>query len=314
MSHYLPSNRAQQFIKHGLFLWVLVCCFFVNSIAWAQTPSIPTLDNWVVDTTGTFSAAEKQALTQRLQQLEQTKGAQLFVLMVPTTEGEAIDQYTRRVYDAWRVGRKKVDDGILLVVAKDDRRLRIEVGYGLEGAVTDLQAGRIIREYITPHFVQNDYVAGINAGVDQLIALVQGEDLPPPPTQDGIWDDEDSPPLFVLFPLVLFAWVLPPLAAALITGIFTFFAFGSVLISLVCVMAAVMLSLVGKFMGPRSRGNSGRASRRGATLGGLGGGLGGFGGGRHRGGGGFGGGGFGGGGFGGGGGGSSGGGGASGGW
>lgn len=234
--------------------------------------------------------------------------------MVPTTEGEAIDQYTRRVYDAWRVGRKKVDDGILLVVAKDDRRLRIEVGYGLEGAVTDLQAGRIIREYITPYFVQNDYVAGINAGVDQLIALVQGEDLPPPPTQDGIWDDEDSPPLFVLFPLVLFAWVLPPLAAALITGIFTFFAFGSVLISLVCVMAAVMLSLVGKFMGPRSRGNSGRASRRGATLGGLGGGLGGFGGGRHRGGGGFGGGGFGGGGFGGGGGGSSGGGGASGGW
>lgn len=306
----------RQFVLHLMAAALLWLGVFLSALSWAQTPPIPQLDNWVVDTTGTFSASEKQALTQRLQELEQTKGAQIFVLVVPTTEGESIDQYTRRVYDSWQVGRKKIDDGILLVVAKDDRRLRIEVGYGLEGAVTDLQAGRIIREFITPYFAQNEYVVGINAGVDQLIGLVQGEELPPPPTGANALGDDEGPPTAILLPLIFFSWVLPPLAAAFVTGIFTFFAFGSVLISLVCVAAAVLISVIGKFLGPRARGNSGRASRRGGMIGGLGGGIGGgFAGGRHRGGGGggLGGGGFGGG-FGGGGGGGSGGGGASGSW
>ena len=308
------SHGWRPFIVHLMAAALLCLGVFLSALGWAQTPPIPPLDNWVVDTTGTFSAPEQQALTQRLQNLEQSKGAQVFVLVVPTTEGESIDQYTRRVYDAWQVGRKKIDDGILLVVAKDDRRLRIEVGYGLEGAVTDLQAGRIIREFITPYFAQNEYVAGINAGVDQLIALVQGEELPPPVAgADGV-GDEDGPPIAILLPLIFFSWVLPPVAAALVTAIFTFFAFGSVIVSVLCVAAAVLISVIGKFLGPRARGNSGRASRRGGAIGGLGGGIGGgFAGGRHRGGGGFGGGGFGGG-FGGGGGGSSGGGGASGSW
>ena len=298
----------------SLMALLLACSAWWGNFAWAQTPPVPQLESWVVDTTGSFSAAQKQALEQRLQQLEQTKGAQLFVLLVPTTEGESIETYTRRVYDAWKVGRAKVDDGILLVVAKDDRRLRIEVGYGLEGAVTDLQAGRIIREFITPYFAQDDYVAGINAGVNQLIALVEGEELPPPQVADGAWE-EDEPPIAILLPLIFFAWVLPPVAAALATAIFTFFAFGSVWITLLCVGVAVLISLFGKVIGPRARGNIGQASRRGGTIGGIGGGIGGgFAGGRHRSGGGFGGGGFGGGGFRGGGGGSSGGGGASGSW
>ena len=290
-----------QFRQYVITIVMLSLSFFFSALTWAQTPPIPKLDNWVVDTTNTFTAAEKQALTQQLQQLEQSKGAQLFVLVVPTTGGESIDQYTRRVYDAWRVGRQKIDDGVLLVVAKDDRRLRIEVGYGLEGAITDLQAGRIIREYITPYFAKNEYVKGINVGVGLLSDLIEGEELPP--TTEYLGGDEDEPPLAMLLPLLFFSWVLPPLAAAFITGIFTFFAFGSVLVSIVCVFAAVILSLVGKQFGARARGNSGQASKQGATLGGLGGG---FSGGRHRGGGG----GFGGGG----GGGFGGGGGASGGW
>lgn len=270
--------------------------------SWAQTVAIPKLDNWVVDTTGTFSAAQKNTLAQQLAAFEKSKGAQIFVLMVPTTGEDNIDQYTRRVYDQWQLGRKKVDDGVLLVVAKDDRRLRIEVGYGLEGAVTDLQAGRIIREFMTPYFAKDDYVSGINEGVTRLMNLVEGEDLPPP-TNNQAGKSEEEGSLAMLLPLAFFAFVLPPVAAALLIGVFSFFILGSLPIAIVAGVIAFMLSLVGKAFGAGGKRNSGRASRRGATLGGLGGG---FGGGRR-------GGGFGGG-FGGGGGGSSGGGGASGGW
>ncbi len=307
MSTIRPRLQGRLVGIYVLCLALLSACWSLS--VWAQTPPIPTLDSWVVDTTQTFSPAQKQALEQRLQQLEQSKGAQIFVLLVPTTQPESIDEYTRRVYDAWQLGREKVDDGILLVVAKDDRRLRIEVGYGLEGAVTDLQAGRIIREFITPYFAQDEYVAGIDSGVTQLIALVQGEELPPPAEGTEAWGS-DEPPIAMLLPLIFFSWILPPVAAALVTAIFTFFAFGSVVISLFCVIAAVVISFIGRFLGPRARGNLSQASKRGGALGGLGG----FAGGRHRGGGGFGGGGFGGGGFGGGGGGGSGGGGASGSW
>ncbi|MGO4998850.1 TPM domain-containing protein [Oceanisphaera sp. W20_SRM_FM3] len=268
----------------------------------AQSVAIPQLDSWLVDTTGTFSDAQKAALTAKLQTFEQSKGAQIFVLVVPTTGEDGIDQYARRVYDQWQLGRKKIDDGVLLVVAKDDRRLRIEVGYGLEGAVTDLQAGRIIREFITPYFKQDDYVGGINEGVDKIMTLVAGEDLPPPAKQPDT-DEEDS--LGLLLPLAFFAFVLPPLAAALLIGVFSFFIFGSLPISIVAGAIALILSLLGRAFGAGGKGNSGLASRRGGLLGGLGGGLGGGFGRGGRGGGG---------GFSGGGGGSSGGGGASGGW
>lgn len=298
--------ERQPFWRGLVSIW-LVALLSMAWPAWAKDQPIPKLDSWLVDTTGTFNSAQKQALTQRLQAFEQSKGAQIFVLVVSTTGTEGIDSYTRRVYDQWKVGRKKVDDGILLVVAKDDRRLRIEVGYGLEGAVTDLQAGRIIREFITPAFTQGDYVGGINAGVEKLMGLVEGEPLPPPVKSSQVDTDEEGP-IAILLPLAFFSFVLPPVAAALIIGLFSFFVFWSVPLALVGAVVAFVLSLIGKAFGAGGRGNSGRASRRGAAIGGLGGGFGGgFGGG--------GGGGFGGGsGFGGGGGGSSGGGGASGSW
>lgn len=292
-------RRKDRLAPLGLVaLATLALSLFLALPVWAQDQAIPKLNDWVVDTTDTFSATQKSELSERLATFEKNKGAQIFVLMVPTTEPEDIAQYTRRVYDQWKVGRKNVDDGVLLVVAKDDRRLRIEVGYGLEGAITDLQAGRIIREFITPYFMHDDYVAGISAGVDKIMTLIEGEELPPPAQGLSVETDEDGP-LAMLLPMAFFAFVLPPLAAALIIGFFSFFIFWSIPISIGVGFIALILSLIGKAFGAGAKGSSGRASRRGSTLGGLGGG-GGFGGG--------------GGGFGGGGGGSSGGGGASGSW
>src|SRR5690606_29644601 len=121
---------------------------------------------------GTLDSATRAQIETSLRDLEQRKGAQIAVLVVATTGDDVIEDYARRVFDQWRPGRESVDDGILFVVARDDRRLRIEVGYGLEGAVPDILAGRIIREQVTPQFAQGDYAAGIIAGVDSLIKLV----------------------------------------------------------------------------------------------------------------------------------------------
>ena len=134
----------------------------------------------VTDQTGTLTAEQKTSLEQMLAAFEKRKGSQIAVLMVKTTEPEAIEQYAIRVAEAWQLGRKGVDDGALLVVAKDDRAMRIEVGYGLEGALNDATAKRIVAEVITPRFRENDFYGGINAGVDRMIRVIDGEPLPEP--------------------------------------------------------------------------------------------------------------------------------------
>ncbi|KAB2895876.1 MAG: YgcG family protein, partial [Dokdonella sp.] len=156
-------------------------------LAAADLQPVPALHARVTDLTGTLDAARTQALEQRLAELERAKGAQLAVLIVPTTQPEDIAQYGIRVGDAWRLGRKEVDDGVILIVAKNDRRVRIEVGTGLEGAIPDAAAARIIREYITPRFRDGDYAGGIDAAVGALTLLVNGEALPAPLI------DEDAP-------------------------------------------------------------------------------------------------------------------------
>src|SRR5690606_8297669 len=127
--------------------------------------------------TATLDSNTREHLESELAALDAAKGAQLAVLIVPTTGEDTVESYARRVFDAWKLGRVDVDDGILLLVAKDDRRLRIEVGYGLEGAVPDLLAGRIIREQITPRFAAEDYAGGVVAGVESLLRLINGESL-----------------------------------------------------------------------------------------------------------------------------------------
>jgi uncharacterized protein len=149
-------------------------------LAWAQA-AVPPLTARVTDLTGTLTREQQAGLERMLQAFEARKGSQLAVLMVPSTAPEAIEQYALRVAEQWKIGRKKVDDGAILVVAKDDRALRIEVGYGLEGALNDATANRIIRELIVPRFREGDFYGGINAGLDRMMRVIDGEPLPAPP-------------------------------------------------------------------------------------------------------------------------------------
>ncbi|ANV99714.1 TPM domain-containing protein [Bradyrhizobium icense] len=158
-------------------LLALLLCWASSALALV---AVPPLSGRVVDQTGTLTAGDVAALTQRLKDLETRKGSQIAVLIVPTTDGEAIEPFALRVAEAWKVGRKKIDDGALLVIAKNDRRLRIEVGYGLEGALTDATTKRIIDEDITPKFKSGDFAGGVSAGVIRMIGVVNGEKLPEP--------------------------------------------------------------------------------------------------------------------------------------
>lgn len=167
------------YFKGGLLalLAVLILASPLTSLALVDVPAFSAR---VVDLTQTLSASQQTALEAKLQAFEEKKGTQIAVLLVPTTQPEAIEQYAIRVVDAWKVGRQRVDDGLLILIAKNDRKMRIEVGYGLEGAVTDLYAKRIINDTLMPYFKQGDFAGGIDAAINQLIGLVEGESLPAP--------------------------------------------------------------------------------------------------------------------------------------
>jgi uncharacterized protein len=150
-----------------------------SSVARADV-AVPPLTGRVVDLTGTLGADQIAALDQKLKAFEDRKGSQVAVLIVPTTQPETIEQYSLRVVEQWKLGRKKVDDGALLIIAKNDRTLRIEVGYGLEGVLNDATSKRIIDEIITPKFRNGDFAGGIADGVDRILGVIDGEPLPPP--------------------------------------------------------------------------------------------------------------------------------------
>jgi uncharacterized protein len=157
--------------------------------AWAQgLLPVPTLTARVIDQTQTLAEPERADLEAKLAAFEQRKGSQIVVLMVPTTQPEDIASYANRVGNAWKIGRKDVGDGILVIVAKNDRKMRIEVAKTLEGAVPDLAAIRIIDEEMKPRFRNNDFAGGLNAAVARLIGLVDVEALPEP----SIGSDESS--------------------------------------------------------------------------------------------------------------------------
>jgi uncharacterized protein len=160
----------------SIFLALLLCWAGVA----AADVAVPQLTGRVVDQTGTLSQSDIAALNAKLKDLEQRKGSQIAVLIVPTTQPETIEQFSIRVAEAWKIGRRKIDDGALLVIAKDDHKLRIEVGYGLEGALTDVTSRRIIDEVITPDFRFGDFAGGISKGIDRIIGVIDGEPLPPP--------------------------------------------------------------------------------------------------------------------------------------
>ena len=166
----------------GRLVGVVACAalLLASAVSAQDLAPIPTLDTPVVDTTGTLDAAARARLQAQALDLQQRKGSQLQVLVVPTTQPEDIAQYAVRVFDQWRLGREGVDDGVLLLVAKDDRRVRIEVGYGLEGAIPDATASRVVQEYLVPRFREGDYAGGIEQATGVLVGLVDGEPLPPP--------------------------------------------------------------------------------------------------------------------------------------
>lgn len=172
----MSSQRWSALLCLSLTLWV-----GAPPSAHAQSVlPVPALTARVIDQTATLDATSRTAIEAKLADFEESKGSQVVVLMVPTTAPEDIADYTQRVGDAWKIGRRDVGDGVLLVVAKNDRRVRIATTKTLEGAIPDLMAKRVIDQAITPAFRRGDFAGGINAGVDQVLALIKGEALPAP--------------------------------------------------------------------------------------------------------------------------------------
>jgi uncharacterized protein len=244
-------------------LLALLLCWAVTAFA---DVAVPPLTGRVVDQTGTLSSGDIDRLTQTLKNLELRKGSQIAVLIVPTTQPETIEQFSIRVADAWKVGRKKIDDGALLVVAKNDRKLRIEVGYGLEGSLTDATASRIISEIITPKFRDGDFAGGISDGVGRMISVIDGEPLPAPePTQSF----GEPAHLEDLFPILLFvAIIVGGLSRALlgrlagsvanggIIGLVAWFMIGSLAL---CALSAVIAFFLTMFADSFASGGGGRS-------------------------------------------------------
>jgi uncharacterized protein len=179
---------------------------------------IPPLAARVTDLTHTLSAAEQQALDAKLADWEARTTNQLAVLMVPTTQPEPIEAYSIRVADAWKIGRKGNDNGVLLLIAKDDRKVRIEVGYGLEGTLTDVTSRRIIAEDVAPLFREGKFAAGIDAGVDRIIRVV-AEGKPLPPRQSGA-AAKAAGGGFDLGTLLVILFVIVPVVGGILRAIF----------------------------------------------------------------------------------------------
>jgi uncharacterized protein len=213
--------RTAMNAARGCLLALLVCWAFTA----AADVAVPPLTGRVVDQTVTLSSGDIAALTQTLRDFEARKGSQVAVLIVPTTAPETIEQYSIRVAEAWKVGRKKIDDGAILVVAKDDRKLRIEVGYGLEGSLNDVTSKRIIDEIITPKFRSGDFSGGISAGIDRIIRVIDGEALPAPAARQkpSSVSPENFDPLnpFLIIPVLLFGGLMRSALGRLIGSVAT---------------------------------------------------------------------------------------------
>jgi uncharacterized protein len=268
----------------------LVLALIVSLLAWAI--DVPPLKSRVTDLTGALNGQQRASLEQTLAEFEARKGAQLAVLIVPTTQPETIEQYAVRVEEAWKLGRKGVDDSVLLVIAKDDRRLKFEVGYGFEGALPDAIAKRIIDNDIVPRFREGDFYGGIRAGMDRVMRVVEGEKLPPPAAH-GVERSRSLHPewLFALFVFVaiggsvlraIFGRVPGAGIVGVVAGFVGWALIGSLVIGIIAALIGFVLTLFND-----GRSWAGRSS--GWSSGGYGGGFssgGGFGGGGFSGGGG----------------------------
>ena len=262
------------------------------AVAQAQVP-LPAFDSLVTDLTGTLTAGQQASLDEKLTAFQKRKGTQVALLILPTTQPEDIAQFGVRLAEAWKIGRKGIDDGAILIVAKEDRAMRIEVQYGLEGVLTDVTSSRIINDTIAPLFKQGDYFGGVNAGLDQMLKVIDGEPLPAP---DQSWQRDQAPSLpwpMLIFLGVVFSNFLRPLlgrapAAGLIGlggGGLVYWLTSNLFPALGTALVLFVLGLTIGFGGGLGRGGSrvfrdmGRGGFGGGRGGGFGGGLGGRGGG-----------------------------------
>ena len=262
---------------------------------WAATGAqvaIPPLAARVTDQTGTLTAEQKASLEGVLQGFEARKGSQIVVLMVPTTAPETVEQFALRAAEQWKPGRRKIDDGALLVVAKNDRALRIEVGYGLEGALNDATAKRIVSEVIAPRFKEGDFFGGIAAGVDRMIRVVDGEPLPAPAGKPvaGPQGIEQILPILLIVSVVAGMALRSALgrfpgaiATGAAVGFLAWLMANAVAVGLIAGVAAFLFALLGSGGGGYGGMHGGRGRYGGLRGGGYGGGFrgggGGFGGG-----------------------------------
>jgi uncharacterized protein len=275
----LPLSR---YLIAALAIWLCAALVFAQPLV-----EVPALNDRVVDTTDALSVAQKQELDGRLSAFERRKGSQIALLIVRSTQPETIEQYAIRVVEQWKLGRKKVDDGAILLIAKEDRTLRIEVGYGLEGALNDATCKRIIDELIVPQLRNNDLYKGVSVGLDAMMRVVDGEALPPPAQLEELQLGNAGLLPVIFIAAVLIGAVMRRLLGrgkgALITGALVGFAvwlFTSlILFALFSALISAVISLVGAHIGGGggSGGWGGGGGRGGG--GGFRGGGGGFGGG-----------------------------------
>ena len=278
-------GRAVEVGRLLLSACLLACVLGWSAHSVAQV-AVPPLTGHVIDQTGTLTAEQKAALEQTLAAFEARKGSQLAVLMVASSAPEEIEQYALRVAEQWKLGRRRVDDGAILVVAKNDRAMRIEVGYGLEGALTDLTSKRIISETILPLFKSEDFYGGITAGVEQVIRVVDGEALPAPSARSGqgVGDVRQYAPMLFILALAVggvLRATLGKVPGSLVTGgvvaVIAWFVVGAISMALVAGVVALIVTLLGG--GMLGRGLGGYYGGGGRGGGGFSGGGGGFGGG-----------------------------------
>lgn len=244
--------------------------------------AIPALNSPVMDTTGTLTSEQKASLANKLRNFETKKGTQIAILLVATTQPEPIESYALRVAEQWKIGRKGVDDGILLILAKQDRKARIEVGYGLEGVITDAISKRIIQDIMAPHLRQDDYAAGLNAAADSFMKLIEGEPLPAVETSSQESDGKNEMLFAVMAIVALISGAIGQrmhrmvgaVAAAGVAGALTWWFWGSVLFAVGLALVGFVIQLLGglALLGSLQGGswNGGGQGRRGGWGGGGG--------------------------------------------
>ena len=204
----MPQRLLHPLLLCGRWLTRLLCALLLALTPAHAQQAVPALSAHVIDNTGTLSTAQRQQLEDKLKAFEQRQGAQIVLLLVASTQPEDIFSYSNRVANTWKIGRKGLGDGLLLVVAKSDHKINIQVAKTLEGAIPDLAAKRIIDEAITPRFKQGDFAGGLGAAADQIMARISGEDLPAPKTQTR-WTGGE----FQWTDLAIFLFIVVPVLA-----------------------------------------------------------------------------------------------------